>query len=191
MKKCALIVLPLLWLGCGHAPQTHYYLIEVAGPKKSEAKKDLVLWLKDVSADAVHTQDRLIYRTSVYEVQFDPYRRWALTPAEMIKQSALDYLAGARLFKQVSEILPGSEQPYWALELTIRQFEEYVTPGRRSGRVQINGQVREGSSGQVFWEGACSAESAIQGADATAIVQAMSAATEKALQQLVEQLSRL
>ncbi|NLP09278.1 hypothetical protein GX408_02660, partial [bacterium] len=47
-----------------------------------------------------------------------------------------------------------------------------------------------GMHGFLLWEGQLTAEETIQGADADAIIRALSLATEKALQQLIEQLNK-
>lgn len=190
MKRIGWLCAALVLVACGHAPQTRYYLLAVPDPQHGAVKKELVLRLASVTADAVHSQDRLIFRTSDYEVQFDPYRRWALAPAEMIQQSALDFLAKAGAFKRVTASPPDAQERFWSLALAVRAFEEIVTPERRFGRVSLQAQVNEGMGGLPIWEGTLTAEETIQGADADAIIRALSLATEKTLQQLIEQLEK-
>jgi len=191
MNKSVLPIFSLLFFACGHAPQTRYFLIDVPRPKQVRAAKDTDLWLKEVRTDAVHNQDRLIYRTSPYEIHYDSYRRWALAPVEMVKQSTLDYLGRVGLFRQVAENLPNRQQPYWCLSLTIRQFEEVLTGTQRFARVALQVGVEEGLAGLSLWEGEVMAEAPIQGQDTEAIIQAMSTATEKTLQQLTAQLTKI
>jgi uncharacterized lipoprotein YmbA len=191
MKKNVSLLLLVFVISCGHVPQTHYYLIDVAGPTPTGIKKNSLLWLKTVSTDALHSQDRLMYRTSAYEIQFDPYRRWALAPAEMIKQKTMDYLRQSGLFVQVTDELPKLERSFWSLTMTINQFEEFVSSDKRFGRMLVHVQVGEGPAEKLLWEGDVQAEALIQGSDVSSIIQAMSAATEKVLQQVTEQLLQL
>jgi len=190
MNRIGWLCAALVLVSCGHVPQTRYYLIAVPDPQPGVLKKELVLRLTSVSADAVHSQDRLIFRTSDYEVQFDPYRRWALAPTEMIQQSALDFFAKAGAFKRVTASLPDAQERFWSLALAVRAFDEIVTPERRFGRVSLQARVSEGMRDLPIWEGTLTAEETIQGTDANAIIRALSLATEKALQQLIEQLEK-
>ncbi|OPZ71272.1 MAG: hypothetical protein BWY83_01226 [bacterium ADurb.Bin478] len=183
---CAALVL----FACGHMPQARYYLLAVPDPQPGAVKKELVLRLASVTADAVHSQDRLIFRTSGYEVQFDPYRRWALAPTEMIQQSTLDFLAKTGVFKRVTATLPDAQERFWSLAIAVRAFEEIVTPERRFGRVSLQAQVSEGVRDLPIWEGTLTAEETIQGTDADDIIRALSLATEKTLRQLIEQLEK-
>ncbi|NLP09115.1 hypothetical protein GX408_01835, partial [bacterium] len=144
MNRIGWLCAALLLVACGHVPQTRYYVIAAPEPQPGAVKKELVLRLAPVTADAVHAQDRLIFRTSDYEVQFDPYRRWALAPNEMIQQSAMDFFTKAGAFKRVTASLPDPQERFWSLALAVRAFEEIVTPKRRFGRVSLQAQVSEG-----------------------------------------------
>lgn len=188
MKRRGLLPLFFLCFSCGHMPAIRYYLLDVPQPQTVAAKKNVTLWLKEVSADAVHVQDRMIYRTSAFEIQFDPYRRWALTPTEMVKQATLDYLRQAGLFSRVSDRLTVMDQPFRSLSLKLGKFEEYSTAAKRCARVALHAQVSEGREEKLLWEGDLDAEVNIQGADSQAIVSAMSLALEKTLQQLTDKL---
>ncbi len=189
MKKCVLWLLIFIVFSCGHVPPTHYYLLDISRPQASTAKKNAMLWIKEVSADAVHVQDRLIYRTSAFEIQYDPYRRWALTPTDMVKQEIMDYLRYTGLFSRISDRPSSLEQNFKSLSIRIREFEEYTSTAKRCGRVAFHVQIAEGVEDKLAWEGVLEAEADIKGSDAQAIVQAMSQAMEKTLQQLLEKLS--
>jgi uncharacterized lipoprotein YmbA len=191
MRRKQLFVLLFLLLACGHVPQTRYFLVDVPAPARATAGKQVTLWIKAVDADAVHGQDRLLYRTSEYEVHYDPYRRWALMPAEMIQQKVLDYLRQSSLFRHVTERMPEPGVAVWSATITIRQFEEVVTSRGRVGRVAMRWQVNEGQSAKIVWEGEVQAEAAIQGSDAEGIIQAISKATESTLQQALQKLQSL
>ncbi|HPI72154.1 MAG TPA: ABC-type transport auxiliary lipoprotein family protein [bacterium] len=190
MKKIVWLCAALVLVACGHVPQTRYYLIAVQDPHPGSLKKELVLRLSSVTADAVHAQDRLIFRASGYEVQFDPYRRWALAPTEMIQQSAMDFFAKAGVFKRVTASLPDPQERFWSLSIAVRAFEEIVTPERRIGRVSLQAWVSEGMHDLPIWEGQLTAEETIQGADAESIIRALSLAAGKTLQQLLAQLEK-
>jgi uncharacterized lipoprotein YmbA len=188
MRRIKLLAFLALLLACGRVPQTRYFLVDVPAPARTTAGKQVTLWIKSVSADAVHGQDRLLYLTSDYEVNYDPYRRWALMPADMIKQKVVDYCRQSALFNQVTEEVPEPGTLAWSATISIFQFEEVVKNDGRVGRVALRWQVKEGHSAKVLWEGDVQAESAIQGRDAEAIIQAISRATASTLQQALQKL---
>ncbi len=191
MLKVKLWAAAALLLACGRVPQTHYFIIDVPAPAKVTTGKQITLWLKSVSGDAIRSQDRLLYRTSEVEVHFDPYRRWALPPTDMIRQQVLDYCRQAALFRQVTEEVPEAGTAVWSASVIIRRFEEVVTPEGRIALVAMRWQVYEGVSAKEIWAGDVHAQAAIRGAEAGAIVRAISEATEKCLQQALQRLQSL
>jgi len=191
MLKVKLWAAAALVLACGRVPQTHYFIIDVPSPARVTTGKQVTLWLKSVSADAIRSQDRLVYRTSEVEVHYDPYRRWALPPTEMIRQQVLEYCRQSALFRQVTEEVPEAGTAVWSVSVILRRFEEVVKPEGRIALVAMRWQVYEGVSAKVIWAGDVEAEAPIQGDEAGAIIRAISQATEQSLQQALQRLQSL
>ena len=103
-------------------PAVHHYALTVTIPEASASTAKASLIVRPFAAADPYNQERLVYRSSAYQVDFYNYHRWAASPSEQITDWTRRYLAGSDLFAKVFPSTDGSAD----LELSgkIRQIEE-------------------------------------------------------------------
>jgi uncharacterized lipoprotein YmbA len=111
--------------GCGLTtprPEVHHYTLalRVADPTASAAKATLVV--RPLSAHDPYNQERLVYRSSPYQLDFYNSHRWAAAPTEQVAEWTRQYLRSAGLFSAVSPT--GDGMADFTLNGRIRQCDE-------------------------------------------------------------------
>ena len=108
MTRAALLGLlaPLALLAAcgGKLPETRYYQLAADAPRTASATEtgrgELVLVLEPLSADDAYQDERIVYRTGPYRLDYYQYHRWSASPGVMITgylEDALDGLIGDRI----------------------------------------------------------------------------------------------
>ena len=98
MKRSTPILVFLLLLSCGRVPESRYFTVDYSLPQRGAADGRGILFVQSFTADDVHAQDKLVYRTSDYEVKLDHYRRWISSPTEMLTKKATEHLREMAIF---------------------------------------------------------------------------------------------
>lgn len=69
--------------GCGgKTPPTRYY--DLAAPPAAVAKGGPVIVLEQLATDEAYDEERIVYRTSKYRLDYYDYHRWSAPPGVMI-----------------------------------------------------------------------------------------------------------
>ena len=189
MKKLLLIVL-LFILSCGQIPETRYFTIDYDYTMTGSTGSKGVLFIKKFTSDPIYFQDKLIYKTSRYEIKFDNYRRWVLAPSEMLKYKVTEHLRQSGLFDWVTMVTP-REQEYLALSGTLKNFEELVENEKRMVKVTIFFQLQKHQDDKFIWSKEISSTVPINNFGVEGIIQSMSMATQQVFDKLAEHLSNL
>jgi len=186
MKKLLIIIL-FFMVSCGQVPETRYFTIDYdfAGADSAEGKG--MLYIRKFKSDPIYFQDKLIYKTSRYELKFDNYRRWVLVPADLLTFKAAEHLRRTGLFEWVTLITP-HEHECLALNGTIKNFEEYVENNKRMVIVTILFDLQKDQESDLFWAKEISSTVPIKNPGAEGIIQAMSKATQQVFDELANNL---
>ncbi len=115
----------VLFSGCSLTkpqPEVRHYTLEIALPAASSATASATLVVRPFSAQDPYSQERLVYRTSPYQLDFYNYHRWAAPPPEQIADWTRRYLRDTALFTRVSPTGEGAAD--FALNGKIRRLEE-------------------------------------------------------------------
>lgn len=145
---------PLLVLGCGSVPTTHYYVLALSpsgemnsgleGPSlEGTSLGGTSLGVETFSVDPPYDQDRLVYRVCSGEgrcsgeVGFYNHHRWAASPGRLV-QTAL--VAGLRGTPGINAVEPTSANGSYSLLLAGRviALEEVDLPGRQLARIKVD-----------------------------------------------------
>ncbi len=188
MKKFIIIAL-LFICSCGQIPQTRYYTIDYDYADSGKADGKGVLFVKKFKSEPLYFQDKLIYKTSRYEVKFDNYRRWVLTPADMLTLKAVDHLGHSGLFTRVT-LNPPDDKICYTLESTVKNFEEVIENMQRFALVTILFELEHAEQFGVVWAEQLTARTPITGAGEESIIAAMSASTRQVFDELVIKLAK-
>lgn len=177
------LFLILLVISCGHVPVTHYFTIDYPLVSAQNATSHGVLWVKKFDSDPLYSQDRFVYRTSNYEVKFDNYRRWVTSPAELLTLQAVKHMRASGTFARVTLVPPRLEK-YLILSGRIKKFEEVSVESEHSAQVAVWAEIATAPEHRTVWAGLVQQKVAIEGSSENAILQAMSEAVQKVLNEL-------
>lgn len=124
-RQWSIVLCGLFFCGCSLTkPQleVRHYTLEIALPEAGSATALATLVVRPFSAQDPYSQERLVYRTSPYQLDFYNYHRWAAAPSEQIADWTRRYLRGAALFARVYPTGEGAAD--FALSGKIRRLEE-------------------------------------------------------------------
>lgn len=143
--------------GCFGVPATHYYTFQptlVESPQHTkQTSYPFGLSVESYDGDAPYQQDRIVYRTSAYEVNFYEYRRWLRPPTELVTGETLKQLNASRLFSSVREGTFEAATRF-VLEGQVLMFDQWYTESKRSTvRVGIRYRLSDPALEQdVLWD---------------------------------------
>lgn len=133
----------LLLASCATAPEVRYFRVDPALPAPAvETPLPVTLGVARVAAPEPYRQERIIYRTSPYEVQFYGADRWESSPADMVGNVLLDRLRRSGLFRRVVPWRYGEADD--RLEVRLRRFEEVDEVDGWYGVVELEYEVVDG-----------------------------------------------
>ena len=128
MKRyLCLVSLGLLALnGCSSSiPLTHYYTFQpqsFTSQKTTTARSPHILAIDSFSADVPYQQERLVFRTSPYEVNFYEYRKWLRPPTDLVTEQVFHALKMSGMFEEVRVYDAGAD---YLLQGRIVMFEQW------------------------------------------------------------------
>jgi ABC-type uncharacterized transport system auxiliary subunit len=138
----------LLPAACATSPEIRYFRVEypLAGPS-ANSPLPLTLGIARLAAPEPYRQERIIYRTSPYEVQSYVYARWEAPPVDMLNDRLLEQFAASGRFRSVVPWRRGEVLDY-RLEPRLRRFEELDEADGWYGLVELEYEVvdRDGRS---------------------------------------------
>ncbi|PID57079.1 hypothetical protein CSB45_09185 [candidate division KSB3 bacterium] len=116
---------------CTSVPITHYYTFQPSlkvAPQATEsvASSPFSLRVESFGGDIPYQQDKIIFRTSAYEVNFYEYHQWLRPPAELVTERVLDLAGASGLFQHVFEEESG-ELTRYMLDGRVLMFDQWYT----------------------------------------------------------------
>ena len=143
------IVGGLLFLAaCGAAPDLRYFRVEYPLPGPGDGGPlPLTLAIASLHAPEPYHQERIIYRTSPYQVQYYVHDRWESPPVDMVNERLLEQFARSGRFQRVVPWRRGETVTY-RLEPRLRRFEELDEADAWYGLVELEYELldRDGRS---------------------------------------------
>ena len=178
----------LLAVSCGSIPPTNFYSLRVPAPPVAQAPRSkAVLGIERFGATEALRNDRLVYYSSPTQLGFYDYHRWVADPATMLRDDIARRIQQAGLFADV-QLLPARGAVDYYLRGRVLNFEEVDYEGAVSGRVGLELTLVRGSDRQVVWTGSKQVKTAAAGQGHAAVVEALNAASDQVLGELVPQL---
>jgi ABC-type uncharacterized transport system auxiliary subunit len=139
----------LLFLAaCAAAPDMHYFRVEYPLPGPSGSSPlPLTLGIMRLRAPEPYHQERIIYRTSPYQVQYYVRDRWESPPVDMVNDRLFEQFARSGRFQRVVS-WSREEAPAYRLEPRLRRFEELDEGDAWYGLVELEYELldRDGRS---------------------------------------------
>jgi ABC-type uncharacterized transport system auxiliary subunit len=142
-----------LMIGCASVPPTHYYTFQPQiGSSTSPAAPTypVTLGVEAYEAETPYQQERIVFRTSPYEVNFYEYHRWLRPPTDLVTEQAQKLLQSSGLFQRVRPYTYESE-PDYVIRGRILLFDQWYNGTSSSIQVGIQYQLLDVVPEQVIW----------------------------------------
>jgi ABC-type uncharacterized transport system auxiliary subunit len=144
--RCALLV--LLFAACFSVPTKRYFEIVATGKDAQlHPKVGKALYIEPVRVDPLYDDFRVIYRVSMFELEYYSYVFWAKKPDSLFRDAMGDYLIEKEGFTRVTlDVLQGD--PEIVLRSSIRLVEEIDNPKVWFARLAMDLEFVEFKSGK-------------------------------------------
>lgn len=148
MIRNVLVLVPVL-AACGSAPPaTRYY--HLAAPQQHKPSGKLVLVLEPLTTDAAYDDERIVYRTSPYRLDYYDYHRWSAAPGVLVGnflEEALERGGHVRAVRRelttdADAILSGRIAAIEEVDVSKQQWE---------ARIVIELNLSDVASGETLW----------------------------------------
>ncbi|MBA3818057.1 MAG: membrane integrity-associated transporter subunit PqiC [Deltaproteobacteria bacterium] len=135
--------------GCGgKVPETRYY--QLASPTAPTRTGEAILVLESLSTDAAYDDERIVYRTTPYRLDYYQYHRWSASPGVMVGNYLERALEKSGRFRTV--VREVTDQAPVTLSGRVVAIEEVdVSKGRWIGRIVLELTLAEAKTGKVLW----------------------------------------
>lgn len=145
----ALIASAIATAACGgKVPETRYY--QLAGPIAKAAPGELMIVLESLETDSGYDDDRIVYRSTPYRLDYYQYHRWSAAPGVMIGNFLEQALERSGKFRAV--IREVSDQSPVVIRGRVLAIEE-VDTSKTSwlGRIVLELTLTDSKTGEALW----------------------------------------
>jgi uncharacterized lipoprotein YmbA len=149
VKAFALSVVLAVLAACGGStPETRYY--QLAAPARGALSGDAVVVLEPLAADAAYDDERMVYRTSPYRVDYYQYHRWIAAPGTMVSDFLAASLAKTGRFRALPrEVTEDASVVLGGRVVAIEEVDQ--AKDRWVGHVAISLTLTDAHTGAVVW----------------------------------------
>jgi ABC-type uncharacterized transport system auxiliary subunit len=138
-------------------------------------------------ADILYESDKIVYRSSPYEVQFYHYRRWIAPPRKLVTEELFKHYRMSGAFKQVVR-LPSTLAIDYVLTGQIQSFEEWDEENAWYGLVALEFQLQDPETKEIVWESVISERSLAEKKDPVSVVRAISTSLNAVISRSIAEL---
>jgi ABC-type uncharacterized transport system auxiliary subunit len=189
-KNLLLIFVFAMLNACGNVPETHYYTVELKQLSQQNEHIGALLHIQAFDASTVLKYDKLMYKTSPYEIKYDAYRRWVATPSTLLSEKAVEYFRQSLLFDHVVMDMPQSREGY-SLFGYVNHFEESLKNGQRLAVVSVAFDVYNLANRKLELHKNITQSAPIQNSTIDGIMAAMSSSVQSVFDELAKEMLKL
>ncbi|MBN1562171.1 membrane integrity-associated transporter subunit PqiC [candidate division KSB1 bacterium] len=177
-------------LTCGRTPETHYFTLEWQQLSNADLQRGGVLHIQNFDATPMLKNDKMIYKTSRYQIKYDNYRRWVMAPNSLLTYKAAEYFVESGLFDSVVFDIPrGSDS--LSLFGRVNHFEEIDCDGEHKVVVSISFELTSVDTREPLLHTTIEKQAPVAGGAVDDIVAAMSQATKLVFDDLASKIAEL
>ena len=153
MSTSSLILIAILFelvlFGCGgKMPETRYY--QLAAPTAGQHGGDSVLVLEALATDPAYDDERIVYRTNPYRLDYYQYHRWSASPGMMVGNYLESALEKSGKFRAVvREMTPDAPVVLGGRVVAIEEVDRSNTEWL--GRIVLELTLTDARTGVVLW----------------------------------------
>jgi ABC-type uncharacterized transport system auxiliary subunit len=152
--KTSMILLAILCevavVGCGgKLPETRFY--QLSGEMNAQpAQGDTTLVLETLSTDPGYDDDRIVYRSNPYRLDYYQYHRWSAAPGAMVgNYLERAFESSGRFRSVVRDQSPNAPAVLGGRVIAIEEVDTSKTSW--SGRIVIELTLTDTRTGSVLW----------------------------------------
>jgi uncharacterized lipoprotein YmbA len=144
-----LAVIVLIAACTGTVPDTHYYQLAPT-TAATPPHGDRVLAVDSFTTDGPYDDERIVYRTTPYRLDYYQYHQWSAAPGAMIGAYLRDALARTGAFHAVvRDSAPGAGLVLGGRIIAIEELDQ--SPSHWVGRLAIQLTLTDAKSGNAVW----------------------------------------
>jgi uncharacterized lipoprotein YmbA len=167
-------------------PEVHYYALQLTLLGESSGAGRASLVVRPFNAQDPYDQQRIVYRSSPYVVDFYRYHRWAASPAHQVTDWTRRYLRQVGLF---AKVFPSADTDAdLTLSGRIQQFEEVDQNDVWQAVLSIDIWLERHGRDSPLWFQSYTATQEATKRNPEAVAEAMSRSLEDILARLVSDL---
>ncbi|HEY5934474.1 MAG TPA: ABC-type transport auxiliary lipoprotein family protein [Kofleriaceae bacterium] len=143
------LFLGLAFAACsGKVPDTRYYAL--AAPETKASNGERVLVLEPLATEAAYDDERIVYRTTPYRLDYYQYHRWSAAPGVLVGNYLEQALERTGKFRQVvRELVEGAPVVLGGRVVAIEEVDRSKT--KWLGRIVIELALRDAKTSAVLW----------------------------------------
>ena len=144
-----LAVVAALATACGgKLPETRYY--QLAPPADKHTGGDELLVLESLTADAAYDDDRIVYRTTPFRLDYYQYQRWSSSPGLMVGNYLEQAFETSGKFRAVvREMTPDAAAVLAGRVVAIEEVDRSKTEW--VGRIVLELVLTDARTGEALW----------------------------------------
>lgn len=148
--RAGVLAAALVCAACsGKVPQTRYYQL-VAAPHTQAAGGTRVLVLETLSTDAAYDDERIVYRTTPFRLDYYQYQRWSSTPGIMVSNYLEQAFEASGKFRAVvREMIPEAPVVLSGRVIAIEEVDRSRTEWL--GRIAIELVLSDARTSEAIW----------------------------------------
>lgn len=189
MTRIAIVFLLLCSCGGKAPPPTRYYQLALPAGAPTEATGQGTLVVEPFQTDGAYDDDRIVYRSGPYRLDYYDYHRWTSAPGTMLSNYLAQVLRKSGRFRTVGG--EGSDDNALVLGGRVLAIEEVDTsPKHWTGRLVLELTAKD-PSGKVVWSDHFEETVPMPVQSPEGLAHAMSAAMQKIATRITPQLGTL
>jgi ABC-type uncharacterized transport system auxiliary subunit len=148
MSKRLAIILILASCAGGKTPETRFY--QLAAPAGPDGLGDLTLVLEPLTTDQAYDDERIVYRTTPYRLDYYQYHRWSAAPGTMVGNYLENALERSGKFRAVTRE-SSAEAPVILGGRVVAIEEVDKSKTQWVGRIVVELTLTEAHSNKTLW----------------------------------------
>ncbi len=149
MKKLVVVVVAILAACGGKLPETRFYQLAAPAASAKPATDDLTIALESFETDAGYDDERIIYRSTPYRLDYYQYHRWSAAPGVIIGNFLEQSLERSGQFRSVSRDADHATASLRGRVIAIEEVDGSKT--QWSGRLVLELSLVDPRTSETLW----------------------------------------
>lgn len=145
------LVIALALAACSSkTPQTRFYQLAMPPEQRAPVKGDVMLVVEPLTTDPAYDDERIVYRTNPYRLDYYHYHRWSASPGMMLTNYLEEALEHSGRFRGVTQQLT-SDSPVVLGGRVVAIEEVDRSKTQWLGRLVVELTLTDVKTDRVLW----------------------------------------